>query len=205
MPIGSPTLPGSPGAVPGGPALPSPPVLPPTPPTGGGGSGAAQPRLPIITRYDYSPGATATGGFLANAPTSNLLIPRPQLTAIAPGGSVSFTVTLSAPALIGLIYFANLIADVSATVTVSAGAFSQTVGVYPVDSNGPYDQIEFDSLGRPRFFVLPTPTTGQHGRRHDRRQHHSGAGRLYRHLLDLAGADRHGVRLGPDDEGSLGL
>ena len=131
MPIGSPTLPSSPGAVPGAPALPSPPVLPPIPPTGGGGSGSSQPRLPIITRYDYSPGATATGGFMANAPTSNLLIPRPQLTAIAPGGSVSFTVTLSAPALIGLIYFANLIADVSATVTVSAGAFSQTVGVYP--------------------------------------------------------------------------
>lgn len=161
MPIGSPTPPSAPGPVPGGPALPSPPVLPPSPPPSPppGGAAAGQPRLPLITRVDYSPQATASGSFLASAPASNLLIPRPQLTAIAAGGSVNYTVTLAATARIDLIYFLNLIADVSATVSVSAGSFSQTKAVYPSDSNGPYDQDEFERLGRPRFFVIPVGAT----------------------------------------------
>ena len=41
-------------------------------------------RLPIIGRFDYAPSATISGGsFLASAPATNMLIPRPQLTAIA--------------------------------------------------------------------------------------------------------------------------
>ena len=156
MPIGSPTPPGSPGALPGGPALPSPPTLPPTPPPPSGeGIVTAQRRGPIVSRVGYSPTATAAGGFLATAPASNLLIPQPQRTAIAAGGSVSFTVTLAAVASIDLIYFANLIADVSATISVSAGSFSQTKAVYPNDYSGYYDQYEFERLGRPRFFVVP--------------------------------------------------
>ena len=122
MALGSPTPPGSPGALPGAPALPSPPTLPPIPiPPSGTGVVTAQARGPLVSRVDYSPTATASGGFLATAPASNLLIPQPQLTAIAPGGSVSFTVTLASVASIDLIYFANLIADVSATISVSAG------------------------------------------------------------------------------------
>lgn len=158
MALGSPTLPSSPGSVPGTPASPAPPTLPPTPPPVTSGAPAVQARSPIITRFDYSPGATASGGFLANSPASNVLLPRPQLTAIAAGGSVSFSVSLGQTATIGLIYFLNLVADVSATISVSAGSFSQTSAVYPNDENGYYDQAEFEGLGRPRFFVLPTPT-----------------------------------------------
>lgn len=161
MPIGPPVPPSSPGPLPGGPAVPAPPVLPPTPPpgpSGGGGAATGQPRLPIITRVDYSPSATAAGGFIAGT-ASNLLIPRPQLTAIAPGGSVSFTVTLGTTSNIDLIYFQNLVADVSATVSVSAGSFSQTKNVYPSDSAGVYGQDEFERLGRPRFFVVPAGQT----------------------------------------------
>lgn len=157
MPIGSPTPPSAPGPLPGGPALPSPPVLPPIPPPPTG-SAAAQPRLPIITRFDYSPSATTTGGFITGT-GSNLLIPRPQLTAVAPGGNVSFTVTLAATVGIDLIYFQNLVADVSATISVSAGTFSQTKSVYPTDFSGVYSQDEFERLGRPRFFVVPAGQT----------------------------------------------
>ncbi len=119
-----------------------------------------QARGPIVTRVDYSPGSTAVGGFLTTAPASNLLIPQPQRTAIAAGGSVSYTVTLATTATIGLIYFANLVADVSATVSVSAGAYSQTKNVYPADFSGLYDQYEFERLGRPRFFVVPLGLDG---------------------------------------------
>ncbi len=155
MPIGSPSPPGAPAPLPGAPASPAPPVLPPPPPPSGGVGVVGQARGPIVTRIDYSPGATAVGGFLATAPASNLLIPQPQRTAIAAGGSVSYTVTLAATATIGLIYFANLVADVSATVSVSAGAYSQTKNVYPNDFSGIYDQYEFERLGRIRFFVVP--------------------------------------------------
>jgi hypothetical protein len=155
MPIGPPVPPSPSGPVPGPPASPSPPVLPPVPIPPGSGSGALQPRAPIITRVDYAPRATAAGGFIAAAPASNLLIPRPQLTAIAAGGNVSFTVTLAATANIGLIYFQNLVADVSATISVSAGSYSATKPVYPSDFSGFYDQFEFERLGRPRFFVVP--------------------------------------------------
>jgi hypothetical protein len=133
----------------------------PIPPSGGGGSVTAAPQVrpPIITRVDYSLGATAAGGFIAAAPASEVLIPRPQRTAIAAGGSVAFTVTLAAAAPIDLIYFANIIADVGATISVSAGSFSQTKSVYPADYSGSYDQYEFERLGRTRFFVVPAGQT----------------------------------------------
>jgi hypothetical protein len=167
MPLGPPVLPSSPGTTPGTPPLPAAPPLPPPPAPGGGvspgpiiGSGS---RYLIVSYYDWGqdPGASITGGgFQANAPASNMLIPRPQLTAIATAGSVSFTLDLGATRTIGLIHIQNLIVDLSATISVTAGTYTSTnVPAWANDANGLYPAIEWNALGRPRFFVPPVPVS----------------------------------------------
>jgi hypothetical protein len=118
-------------------------------------------RSPIVTQYDYSqdPGSSITGPFLAGAPGSNMLIPRPQLTAMAGAGNISFTLNLAAARLIGLIYMLNLVADSAASISVSAGGYSVTTTCSPADLSGLYDPIEWVGLGRPRFFVPPAPVS----------------------------------------------
>ncbi len=110
----------------------------------------------VVTRFDWgqSPDASASGaGWEANAPVTNVLIARPQLTAISTGGSASVTIDLGGTRLIGLVHLQNLITGSDGSVIVSAGAWSTgAVDAWAVD-----DPLEWSALGRPRFFLPPEP------------------------------------------------
>jgi hypothetical protein len=116
-------------------------------------------RPPLVGLYDYSPNGTASGGFLASAPASNIIIPRPQETAIAGGGAVSCEVDFGTTADIGIIHIQNLVADPGATVTVNCGGYGESKTVGPSDAFGPYSPQLIERLGRQRFFIPPAPVS----------------------------------------------
>lgn len=120
-------------------------------------------------------GATASGGsWISGAGLENLSDRRPQVVAAATAadaGSTQFTVDLSAPRAIGLIYFANLITTAAGTIRVRVATDSgftsvvydsTVVSVRPQDAGGSISEAEFDALGRTRIFVPPAPVTGRY-------------------------------------------
>lgn len=117
----------------------------------------------VVTRFDWGQDAGASvsgGGWETNAPAKNVLIPRPQLTAVSAGGSASVTVDLGATRSIGLVHLQNLITGPDGTVNVLAGSYdSGIVNAWATDSNGTYDPLEWSALGRPRFFLFPQPVS----------------------------------------------
>lgn len=119
-----------------------------------------QPRNIQVSYYGWEQAAGTTfggGGWDAATPLTNLAVPRPQLGVLS-GGGASVTVTLPGMRNIGLVHLQNLNTAAGGTVSVTAGGYSSgTVSAWAADANGTYPQVEWDALGRPRFFVFPTP------------------------------------------------
>jgi len=114
------------------------------------------PRNLVVTRFDWgqAPGASVGGsGWETNAPVKNVLIARPQLTAISTGSAASLTIDLGGTRTIGLIHLQNVIAGSDGTMVVSAGTYSSGI----VDVWATTDPLEWTALGRSRFFLPPAP------------------------------------------------
>ncbi len=119
-------------------------------------------RNAIITTFDFvqDPLVSVNGGnWDLQLPAANVLTPQPQIVAqVSVDLSVTFTIALGAPRLVGLIHLQRLITTSSGTVRVIAGSYdSGTVGAWPTDGAGVYPPLLHASLGRSRIFIPAVP------------------------------------------------